>query len=61
MLDKTNKLVKIFRMIKDRYQQDEIPSMKLRLISQRNTNSNQHDLPTSKDIAGLIVEDIGEY
>ena len=45
MLDKTNKLVKIFRMIKDRYQQDDIPSIKLRLISKRNIDSNQYGLP----------------
>jgi len=61
MLDKTNNLVKIFRTIRDRYQQDEIPSMKLRLIEQRNTDSNQYNLPTSNDIAALIVGDIGEH
>jgi len=61
MLDNTNKFVKVFRMIRDQYQQYHIPSMKLRLIGQRNTDSNQYELPTSNDIGGLIVGDIGEY
>ena len=45
MLDKTNKLVKNFRMRRDSYQEDEIPSMKLWLISRRYTDGNQYDLP----------------
>jgi len=61
MLDSTNKLVKLFRMIRDIYKEQEIPSMKLRLINRRNTDSNQYELPTSSDIGGLIVGDIGEY
>ena len=35
--------------------------MKLRLIGRRNIDTNQYDLPTSIDIGGLIVGDIGEY
>ena len=35
--------------------------MKLKLIGRRNIDSNQYDLPTSNDIAALIVGDIGEY
>ena len=61
MLDNTNVLVKMFRMIRDRYKEYNIPSMKLRLISRINNDSSQYELPTSNDIAGLIVGDIGEY
>ena len=61
MLDETNILVKNFRTIRDRYKETEIHSIKLRLISRRNLESSQYDLPTSNDIGGLIVGDIGEY
>ena len=36
MLDETNVLVKLFRTIRDRYKETEIPSVKLRLIGRRN-------------------------
>ena len=61
MLDETNALVKLFRTIRDRYKETQIPSMKLRPIGRRISDSNQYDLPTSNDIGGLIVGDIGEY
>ena len=48
-------------MIKDRYNENEIPSMNLSLIGRRSTDNNQFELPTSNDIGGLIVGDIGEY
>ena len=60
MVDESNKLVKLFRMVKDRFKNSEIPSMKLRLIGRRYTDSNQYDLPTSNNIGALIVGDIGE-
>ena len=60
-LDETNILVKVFRTIRDRYKEINIPSIKLRLIGRRNSESSQYDLPTSNDIGGLIVGDIGEY
>ena len=61
MLDETNALVKLFRTIRDRYKEINIPLIKLRLIGRRNSDSSQYDLPTSNDIGGLIVGDIGEY
>ena len=61
MLDETNALVKLFRTIRDRYKERNIPLIKLRLIGRRNSDSSQYDLPTSNDIGGLIVGDIGEY
>ena len=61
MLDKNNNLVQIFRTVRDRFKFSGIPSMKLRLIGRRSTDSNQYDLPTSTDIGALIVGDIGEY
>ena len=61
MLDQTNKLVKLFQTIKSKFRYSEIPSLKLRLMGQRYTDSKQYNLPTSDDINGLIVRDIGEY
>ena len=61
MLDKTNKVVKIFCMVKDKFNIFEILSMGLRLIGWRPTNNNQYELPTSTDIGALIVGDIREH
>ena len=61
MLDEINKLVQLFRMIKDRFKTSEIPYIKLRLIGRRPLNSIQYDLSTSNNIGALIVGDIGEY
>ena len=61
MLDKTNKLVKIFRMVEEKFRLSEIWSRKLTLIGWRSTDSNQYDFSTSTDIGALIVGDIGEY
>ena len=60
MLDETNVLVKLFRTIRDRFKEINIPCIRLRLIGRRNSNTNQYDLPASNDIGGLIVGDIGE-
>ena len=46
MLNETNKLVKIFRMVKNRFRYLEAPLMKLRLIGRHSTDSDQYDLPT---------------
>ena len=48
-------------MVRDKFRLSTIPSMKLKLIGRRCIDSNQYDLPTSTDIASLIVGDIGEY
>ena len=61
ILDKTNKLVKIFRMVKHRFELLDLPSMKLRLIGHRSMDTNQYDFLTSTNIGALIVGDIGEY
>ena len=48
-------------MVKDRYNENKIQSMKLRLIRGQPIDYNQHELPISNDIGGLIVGDIGEH
>lgn len=61
MFNENNKLVKLFQLIRDRYKKEDISYMKLRLIDRRYNDSPEYDLPTSRDISGLIVEDIDEH
>ena len=61
MLDETNKLVQLFKIVRDTYKNNQILSMKLRLIGRRQGDITQYDLPTSTDIGGLIVGDFGMY
>ena len=61
MLDETNKLVQLFRTVRETNKNNQIPSLKLRLLGRRQEDSTHYDLPTSTDISALIVGDIGEY
>ena len=61
MLDENNILVQLFQTIRDWHKETSIAYIKIRPIGRQNLNSNQYDLPTSNDIGGLIVGDIGEY
>ncbi|PON40013.1 hypothetical protein PanWU01x14_300370 [Parasponia andersonii] len=49
-------------MVKDRYNENEISSIKLKLIGQRPIDNNQYELPTSTstDIESLIGKDNSE-
>ena len=60
MLDSSNELVKLFRQVRHRLNGDEFPNFKLRLIGKRNGESTQFNDPTSDDVSGLVVGDIGE-
>jgi hypothetical protein len=60
MLDSSNALVKLFRQVRHRLNNDEFPNFKLRLIGKRDGDSKQYDDPSSNDVCGLIVGDIGE-
>ena len=61
MLDETNRLIQLFRTVREIYKNNPIPSMKSRLLGRRQEESVQYDLPTSTDTYALIVGDIGEY
>ena len=61
MLDQTNKLFQLFQSVNTRFRYSEIPLLKLRLMGWWPIDTKQYDLPTSNDIGGLIVGDIGEY
>ncbi|PIA50768.1 hypothetical protein AQUCO_01200187v1 [Aquilegia coerulea] len=58
MLDENNEYVKAFRMAKDRFRQEDIMQVRLRLIGTRNYDSRQYNLPTSSEVAALIVGNI---
>ncbi|XP_062113106.1 uncharacterized protein LOC133824253 [Humulus lupulus] len=60
MLDQHNSLVKSFRMARDKFKAQPEPTFSLRLLSSRTTNGRQYNMPTSSEVAGLIVGDFSE-
>lgn len=61
MLNSTNCLVGLFRHASQRLSMSDNPGYKLRLLGQRTHDSRQYNDPSSDDIGGLIVGDIGDY
>ena len=57
MLDNCNELVKAFRMARDRFTESEMRNVKTHLIGTRNSNGRQYNLPTSHEVAAVIVGD----
>lgn len=53
------KILQLLISIRDKYKIDDISTVKLRLIGRRMNNDHEYELPMSRDIGGLIVEDIG--
>ncbi|XP_062085732.1 uncharacterized protein LOC133791836 [Humulus lupulus] len=60
MLDQHNNLVKSFRMARDRFKAQPESTFRLRLLSSRTTDGRQYNMPTSSEVAGLIVGDFSE-
>ncbi|OAY79577.1 hypothetical protein ACMD2_23220 [Ananas comosus] len=58
MLDECNCLAKSFRMVRDRFVVEEYQDLKLRLLRKRGTDGRRYNLPTSSEVAALIVGDI---
>jgi hypothetical protein len=61
MLNETNELAKLFRKARDKTQNIQSVGYKLHLLGKRNHDSRQYDDPTSNDIGGLVVGDIGDF
>lgn len=57
MLDEYNKLVRVFRMARDRYESGASEEYSIRLIKNKE-RGRQFDLPQGDEIAGLIVGDM---
>uniref|UniRef100_A0A6N2KT28 Helitron helicase-like domain-containing protein n=1 Tax=Salix viminalis TaxID=40686 RepID=A0A6N2KT28_SALVM len=59
MLTSTNCLVGLFRHASQKLSEPGNPGYKLQLLGQRTSDTKQYNYPTSDDIGGLIVGDIG--
>ncbi|KAG6635928.1 hypothetical protein CIPAW_11G077200 [Carya illinoinensis] len=61
MLNEINELVKVFRMVRDRFSKDDIHQLRLRLISSRTTDGRERNLPNYFEIAVIIIDIVVEY
>ncbi|XP_020113189.1 uncharacterized protein LOC109727463 [Ananas comosus] len=59
MFDNTNEIVKAFRMARDRFEESDYLPIRLRLIGARRECARQYNPPSSSEIAGLIIGDLG--
>ncbi|KAG5610821.1 hypothetical protein H5410_022102, partial [Solanum commersonii] len=57
MLDDNNVLAKTFRMVRDRFQENNNSNVKLKLIGKRGTDGRRYNLPTIPEVAALVVGD----
>ncbi|CAA0837474.1 Unknown protein, partial [Striga hermonthica] len=60
MLDEHNELVKSFRMAKERIQHHGQNDLKIRLIGRRYSDGRCYNLPTSSEVAALVVGDFDQ-
>uniref|UniRef100_A0A6N2NFB7 ATP-dependent DNA helicase n=1 Tax=Salix viminalis TaxID=40686 RepID=A0A6N2NFB7_SALVM len=61
MLASTNCLVGLFRHASQKLSEPTNPGYKLQILCKRTNDSREYSDPTSNDIGGLIVGDIGAY
>nr|KAJ0200997.1 hypothetical protein LSAT_V11C600334260 [Lactuca sativa] len=57
MLDSNNALVKSYRMVRDTLYENPCANLKLRLIGKREQDGRTYNLPTSSEVAALVVGD----
>ncbi|PWA95135.1 hypothetical protein CTI12_AA053180 [Artemisia annua] len=57
VLDSSSDLVQTFRRERDRYNEDSEQNIKIKLIAKRGKDGRNYNLPTSNEVAGLIVGD----
>ncbi|KAL7583175.1 hypothetical protein Lser_V15G43646 [Lactuca serriola] len=57
MLDSNNALVKSYRMVRDTLHENPCANLKLRLIGKREQDGRTYNLPTSSEVAALVVGD----
>ncbi|XP_048493664.1 uncharacterized protein LOC125494132 [Beta vulgaris subsp. vulgaris] len=58
MIDEHNPLAKNFRMARDRFISDSCQNVRLQLIGRRDIDGRTYNLPTTSEVAALIVGDI---
>ncbi|KAL7616464.1 hypothetical protein Lser_V15G00051 [Lactuca serriola] len=61
LLDFINPLVKQFRMARDCFGSNPTERIRLRLIGSRENDGRQYNLPTTNEVAALIIGDIDGY
>ncbi|XP_076900374.1 uncharacterized protein LOC143554528 [Bidens hawaiensis] len=60
MLDSNNYLFQAYRMVIDCFDENPQLDLKLRIIGTRPNDARQYNLPSSSEVAALIVGDIGD-
>ncbi|XP_020262692.1 uncharacterized protein LOC109838679 [Asparagus officinalis] len=60
MLDLNNVLVKSFRMVRDRINEDELMTVRLVIMASRSGDGREQNMPSASEIAGLIVGNVEE-
>ncbi|GJY34350.1 hypothetical protein Tco_0418819 [Tanacetum coccineum] len=58
VLDTLSDLVKTFRRARDRYNEDSKQNIRIKLVAKRGRDGRTYNLPTSNEVAGLII---GEF
>ncbi|XP_004301743.1 PREDICTED: uncharacterized protein LOC101302173 [Fragaria vesca subsp. vesca] len=61
MFDEINELAKLFRNIRDKFEDNSLPSFNMTFLSRGPSDSRQYEEPTNEEIAGLVIGDIGEF
>ncbi|GAU19177.1 hypothetical protein TSUD_198580 [Trifolium subterraneum] len=60
MLDVYNRVARVFRMARDRLSAPDNKEVHIKLIGTRSDSSRQYTMPTTSEIAALIVRDFGQ-
>ncbi|XP_021971962.1 uncharacterized protein LOC110867133 [Helianthus annuus] len=58
LLDSENMLVKTYRMVRDHFHESPEANLKLRLMYKREKDGRTYSLPTTSEVAALVVGDI---
>ncbi|CAL8077537.1 unnamed protein product [Prunus armeniaca] len=61
MFDESNELVKLFRTVRDKFEQGLFTPLKITLLGRQPNGNKQYEQPTCDEIGGLIVGDIGLF
>lgn len=57
MLDSVNEYAKTYRFIRDKFKEGDQPTIRLRILRKRSSDGRRYNLPTSSEVAALIVGD----